>query len=136
MPQIVRWLVDDFIIFSQAIGVLSVADIQATDAEIQAMVERGTPPVHILTDASRVGKFPPDLIGLRRMVNSLHNPELGCTVTYGAPPVAANFGQMLIRLAGVRGQFMRDYEAAIRFLAEQDERVKQRLAAGLLTNTP
>ncbi len=135
-PQIVRWLIEDFVIFSQAIGDLVAVDIQTTDAEIQAMIERGTPPVHVLTDASRVGKFPLDLVGLRRMVNSLRNPKLGYTVTYGAPPIAASFGQMLIRLAGVRGQFVRDYEAAISFLAAHDERVKQQLAAGLFPTQP
>ncbi|MCE7948194.1 MAG: hypothetical protein DYG88_12270 [Chloroflexi bacterium CFX4] len=130
MPQIVKWLVDDIVIFSQAIGDLDAADIQATDAKIQSILERGTPPVHVLTDARQVGKFPLDLVGLRRMVNSLRNPRLGYTVIYGAPQLAANFGQMLMRLAGVRGQFVRDYDAAISFLAAQDERIKQRLAAG------
>jgi hypothetical protein len=132
MPQIVKWLVNDIVIFSQAIGDLSAADIQATDAEIQAMIERGTPPVHVLTDARQVGKFPLDLVGLRRMINSLRNPRLGYTVIYGAPQLAANFGQMLMRLANVQGQFVRDYDEALSFLAAKDERVKIRLAAGQL----
>jgi hypothetical protein len=132
MPQNSSWLIEKQVIIAYVIGDITVEEMQAADGEVAARLSEGEPPVHILADIKEMGRFPFDLIGLRKTTNYLKHPNLGHIAVYGASRMASSFAQMLMSLAGVKTRFVRDYTDALNYLAQHDPRIKAALEAGTI----
>jgi hypothetical protein len=132
MPQIVNWLIEDQVIISHIVGDISLDEIKRASEEISALIDTGTEKVHLFVDVKALGRFPFDLIGLRKTAVYLQNPKLGYIAVYGASRMAGNFAQMLISLSGVQARFVRDYAEALNYLAQHDPHLKAALEAGTL----
>ncbi|MCE7948192.1 MAG: STAS/SEC14 domain-containing protein [Chloroflexi bacterium CFX4] len=132
MPQNIAWLIEKQIIIIYATGDVTLEEMQANDAEMAAYLAAGDPPVHMLADIKDLGRFPFDLIGLRKTTTYLQHPNLGHIAVYGASRMASSFAQMIVSLAGVKARFVRDYVDAINYLAQHDPRIKEALEAGTI----
>jgi hypothetical protein len=132
MQQNIAWLIEKQIIILHVTGDVALEEMQVADAEINAHLTAGDPPVHMLVDIKEMGKFPFDLIGLRKTTNYLQHPNLGHITVYGASRMASSFAQMIVSLAGVKARFVRDYTDALNYLAQHDPRIKAALEAGTI----
>ncbi len=132
MPQNSAWLIEKQVLIAYVIGDITMEEMRASDAEITAFISSGTPPVHLLADIKDMGKFPFDLIGLRKTTTYLQHPNMGHIAVYGASRMASSFAQMVMSLAGVKARFVRDYTEAIHYLASVDPRIKEALEAGTI----
>lgn len=132
MPQNSAWLIEKQVIIAYVIGDTTIEEMQASDRALDALVSAGTPPVHILADIKDMGRFPLDLIGLRKTTTYLQHPNMGHIAVYGASRMASSFTQMLASLAGVKVRFVHNYTEAINYLASVDPRIKEALEAGAI----
>ncbi|PJF36192.1 MAG: hypothetical protein CUN49_06695 [Candidatus Thermofonsia Clade 1 bacterium] len=132
MGYSVDWLIKDRLILLNTSGDISIEEIEAIDRDIIQLLEAGQAPVHILADMKELGKFPFDLISMRRAATYLNHPKLGLIMAYGVSRIAASFAQLLTQLAGVRLRFSRDYAEAVTSLAAEDAHIKALLESGKL----
>lgn len=132
MQQNITWLIEKQIVIVYVTGDVALEGMQVADTEITAYLDAGEPPVHMLADIKEMGRFPLDLIGLRKTTSYLKHPNLGHIAIYGASRMANSFAQMLLSLAGVKARFVRDYTDALNYLAQHDPRIKAALEAGAI----
>ncbi|MFQ3534269.1 MAG: hypothetical protein SNJ58_00190 [Aggregatilineales bacterium] len=124
MPHNIDWLIKDHVILLHISGDLLLEEIEAINTELTELLQAGKPPVHLVADVKELGKFPFDLISVRRASTYMQEPNLGMIAVYGTSRIAASFAQLLTSLAGVRMRFVRDYSEALRALAPEDARIK------------
>ncbi len=132
MPYTIRWLAEPYAVIFSVMGDFPVTEIRLFDAEINTLISGGERPVHVVSDLSQVSSFPYNLVELRKTVTCLRNSHLGNIAIYGAPRIASAFAQMLISLAGINVQFVRNYSEALAHLAATDPRIKEALEAGTI----
>lgn len=132
MPNhyIVDWLIKDRLILLQINGDVALEDIEKINAELITLIRAGQPPVHMLADLKELGRFPFDLIGVRRAATYFEEPNLGLIMAYGTSSLASSFSQLLTSIAGVRMRFVRNYTQALQALASEDAHIKALLAEG------
>ncbi len=128
--HVIDWLIKDRLILLQISGDISFEDIEGINAKLTELIRAGEPPVHMLADLKELGRFPFDLVGMRRAAGYLEEPNLGLIMAYGASSLASSFAQLMTSLAGVRMRFVRSYTQAIQMLAAEDARIKALLEAG------
>jgi DNA invertase Pin-like site-specific DNA recombinase len=134
MSYTVRWLAEPYAVFFEVIGDFPTTEIIAFNAEINSLISGGERPVHVVSDLSRVGSFPHNLVELRKTITFLQNANIGLITIFGAPRLAAAFAQMLINLSGMKTQFVRNYSEALTHLAAKDARIKAALDSGALSH--
>jgi N-acyl-L-homoserine lactone synthetase len=130
MSYIVDWLVKDHLILVQVSGNLPLEDVEIINAKLTELLRAGQPPVHMLADLKELGRFPFDLISMRRASTYLQEPNLGLIMAYGASSLASSFAQLLTSIVGVKMRFVRSYEQALQALAAEDSRIKALLDEG------
>lgn len=124
MPHIVNWLIENCLVLIKVSGDVSVEDAEVINAEVVALLRAGEPPVHVLSDLTELRKFPFDLIGMRRALSYLQEPNLGWVMAYGPSSIASSFARLLTSLVRVRLRFVRDQADALNVLAGMDARIK------------
>jgi hypothetical protein len=124
MPHKIHWLIPNRLMIVQISGDIAIEDIAEINAEIVALLDAGRAPIHIITDLKHLGKFPFDLIGVRRAATYLQHPKLGLIVAYGVARLASSFAQMLTQIAGVQLQFAHDRSEALQLLMAEDAEIK------------
>ncbi|MCS6873047.1 MAG: hypothetical protein NZ571_16510, partial [Anaerolineae bacterium] len=87
----IHWLIEGVLIFSRTSGDGSIEEMGAIDARLLELIRVGTPPVHILSDLSNLGRMPFDVVGMQRSLKHMKDPNLGLIVVYGTTRLAANF---------------------------------------------
>lgn len=127
---VIDWLIKDRLILLQVSGDITFEDIESINAKLTELIHTGEPPVHMLADLKELGRFPFDLVGMRRATTYLEDPNLGLIMAYGTSSLASSFAQLLTSIAGVRMRFVRNYAQAIQVLAAEDARIEALLEAG------
>lgn len=127
---VIDWLIKDRLILLQVSGDITFEDIESINAKLTELIHTGEPPVHMLADLKELGRFPFDLVGMRRAATYLEDPNLGLIMAYGTSSLASSFAQLLTSIAGVRMRFVRNYAQAIQVLAAEDARIEALLEAG------
>jgi hypothetical protein len=119
----------------QISGDITLEDIAEINDEIVALLYAGRAPIHMVTDLKHLGKFPFDLIGVRRAATYLQHPKLGLSVAYGVARLASSFAQLLTQIAGVKLRFVQSYADALKHLMAEDAEIKALVEANDLPMT-
>ncbi len=136
MPHKIQWLVPDRVIIAQISGDIAIEEVTEINREFTALLDAGRAPIYIINDLRHLGKFPFDLIGVRRATTFFRHPKLGLVVAYGAMRPASVFSQVLTQIAGVKLRFARNHDEAVQLLMAEDAEIKALIEAGDLPIAP
>lgn len=136
MPHTVEWLIQGRIIAVQVNGNITLQDVADIDQKTIALLDSAQTTVHIIADLEALGKFPFDVIGMRRTATYLQHPQLGLIVAYGTSYIASTFAQLLTQLAGVRLHFARNRDEALKRLMAEDAALTTPIKQHRLLETP
>jgi hypothetical protein len=135
MPYNVDWLIKDRLILAVISSDLTLEDIAAFNQSVTALLDAGHAPIYMLADVKDLGKFPFDLISVRRASTYLQHPKLGLVMAYGASRIASSFAQLLTQIAGVKLRFVQSYADALKHLMAEDAEIKALVEANDLPMT-
>jgi len=135
MPHNVEWLIKDRLILAVISGDMPLEDIAAFNQSVTALLDAGRSPIYMLADVKDLGKFPFDLISVRRASTYLQHPKLGLVMAYGASRIASSFAQLLTQIAGVKLRFVQSYTDALKHLMAEDAEIKALVEANDLPMT-
>lgn len=117
---ITQWLLQDRVLYTYAKGTCTVADIEANDQEVSAMLDSVTTErVHYVVNVTDL-EDAPSIPALVRQ-KFLRHQRMGWYITVGANPVVRFIGAAAGRLTGTKFQFVRHLREAKTQLQRIDE---------------
>jgi hypothetical protein len=120
MPYQHKWYVEKRVIYSIVWGDQDIDELTRSSAEVQSMLDQGTPLVHMLMDDSKLGKVPVNLGQLVKAISGRH-PSLGWAIMIGEGSRIPNFlMEMLTRIFRSNVRREPTLEKAVEFLKERD----------------
>jgi len=119
-----EWLQEGKVIILR-IGVhFAAEEIPPLSNDIIALLEKGTPPVHLVIDASQVKTFPTNIAQARRDATYLNHPSLGWSTYFGMSPVISSILKVFNTMTQANLASLRTLDQALAFLHSKDSAVK------------
>lgn len=117
----VEWLVEKRIVYIRAEGNVSYEELSEGIKRLRLLYGQGLAPVHSISDARKVEKFPTDFALLRQLMRP-HSNGTGWSLIIQENPLAAFVSELVTRMAGQRRikSFQR-LEEGLKFLQKQDK---------------
>lgn len=115
------WLRDQKVVHQRYYGALTADYLAKSSAGLKQYHQAGLPPIHIVADASNIGKFPANIADLRKA--NAHFKELdniGWSLVITSNRFVIFVSTLLSEAANVRFRAFPTLEEALKFLAEQD----------------
>jgi hypothetical protein len=115
----VEWIVENRVVLMRWIGNQTMQTVEEGVNRLQAFLDKGTPPVHVISDSRYLGRFPASLDALKKVMKQHKNS--GQTVSIGGNAATRFVSMMTTRLSGgVRLEFRDTFEDALVFLRRMD----------------
>jgi hypothetical protein len=121
-PFTIRWYVPERVIFIHYDGDLATEDFQTfSDTFIQMMDASSATMIHIIGDASKIGKISANPLQIRGALGYLKHPKLGWINLYGSNRLIQFLASLVFQSMKVRVRFHADLAAAHTFLQDVDD---------------
>jgi hypothetical protein len=123
VPIEVSWYVQGRVIYKRYYGVLTIGDLQASNALVAEYVASGKPLVHIIVNSQDVTKHPYSLKDINSTIprtKSFHD-GLGWTVMVSTHYIHRFMGQMASQMTRARFQTAVSLDEALQFLSSVDD---------------
>ncbi len=118
-----QWLIKNRIIYAYAEGPTSLADLREHSLRVEALLDEGTAPVHIVLDSKR--DFRPERIDLRSGLDNLrfvNHKSIGWIVQVIEGNHAMRFvARLIARFARINYQTVTTHQEALEFLRVMDD---------------
>ncbi len=125
MPYRVSWLVEERVVLQEFWGHLNAAELSGAVQEFAALMDAGTPPIHLISDAHAVESYPKSIGTYMKSFNYRPDPQrIGwLVVILPDSPVARFIGNTVpqVGIVGMRFRIVANYDEVVTFLAHQDE---------------
>src|SRR5579863_10464736 len=129
MPTEVSWYIDKRVILEVMSGILTRQDLIENRKQVDAFGVLGSPPIYMITDVSRVQKFPLDFRAMRDSYGGHSTWNVAWVVLVGTNPLLPAFISGLAPLLRLKVRMVRTREDAFRFLEQVDPALKPLLDA-------
>lgn len=116
------WYQEGRIILTTLSGDISAEELQANDTKLFEMLESSDETVHIMADIRNVGKFPTQLISIKRSSDLyLKHDHMGVFVVIGMNnPIARFLSNVISQMAHIKLTQVDDVDHAIDYLQKHD----------------
>src|SRR5687767_14970843 len=119
MPISTFWLLEQRIIGVRDYGDITLTELRQTNADVIAMLDAGSAPVHLLLDLTALRKFPTLISASANTMSFLHHPALGYVAVWGIRnPILVPILKVIGRIVSVDPQIVDSLEQALRFIAD------------------
>lgn len=115
MPVENSWLVEERILLTRMIGVVTVEEMVASAERGTALIASGIAPVYSLVDMTELGSFPMKLGELNNVFKQPSDEKLGWIIVYGIPNRLVSFlASTFTQLIGKQFRVVDTQEAALK----------------------
>lgn len=130
MPYDVSWYLEERVVYARVSGIFTMKDVCHFNRTLVALVDAGTPPVHVIMHHCGLEKVPTNLRQMRRAFTVLDRDGLGLAVDVAEHTgIWTYVGQMLLRMSRMPFRHVNTMEEAHQILAEYDPSVAEALKA-------
>ncbi len=119
MPISVSWYEPDRIIFLDVQGDVGIDELQQCTQELNRLFATGTAPVHIITDARQMGKFPTKLLEVRKALSELSSFGMDIIIGFDNP-VARFLASAVSQMSRFEVRLVKDKAEAIQIISRID----------------
>lgn len=129
MPYHLYWLAEPRILYAEAIGVFTLAEVADANTSMMRLLQEATEPLYLLCDVSAMSEYPRIVTQLRDVVPYFYHPMFGCEYFYGVRSPAI---RVILRLLASFSPF--DYslvpslESALAALAVREPGLRDTIA--------
>ena len=121
MPFRIEWFVEGRVIYIVNEGLLTAEDLHQQNNTISAMLDSGTPPIHIITNNTRLAQIPNRLQVLTGELRGLRHPSIGWMIFITSRNRVVRFlYRTLTRIFLLRYEQATSLEEALKILHEKD----------------
>lgn len=118
MPYDIRWMLEGRIVFMRDYGVCTIEQLNDAVHRLNALLDSGTSPVHIIHDNRQVEKYPVSLKAIKPLVHK--HPKTGLIAFLPADQASAFVVTVLTKLVGQPYKRCENIEDAIILLQNLD----------------
>ncbi len=118
------WFVEKRVVLQILSGQLTGADLIESRRQVDTFAIQGTPPVHLISDASGVVRFPLDFRAMREAYGGKTQWQPGWAVIVSANPILPTFISRLMPVLRTRMRMVRTRADAARLLEQLDPSLK------------
>jgi hypothetical protein len=118
------WLVPERVILSTLVGKTTLDDIAGSDKEVLAMLDVGTPPIHIIVDCTNLESVPVNLTQVIARMTHLHDPNLGNVVAFGVNRWVRFMASAIFPFTKTHLQFVNTQEEALASIKQLDDTIE------------
>jgi len=127
MPIEVNWYIPNRVILAKGWGAVTKEENAESDRQVRALIDAGTPPVHVLMDVSQVEDFP--FFNANYQSDNarqfLKHQNLGWGVVCGTTnPVVRLLSGVVLHVVAVKLKMFPTFEEGVDFLLAQDPSLK------------
>src|SRR5687768_7029505 len=126
----ISWYVPGRVVQAIFIDTITPEEAEAASDLTAQLIQEGTPPmVHLIADTTRLERFPTNLNLLNRSASKhLWQPKLGWTIVISTNSTTRWISGIITQVARVRFRMFPTFEDGIRFLADQDDTLREQLS--------
>lgn len=125
MPYKISWRIPKRVLYMTLEGVITLEDIRDLDTELWQYLEQGDVSVAIVTDMTKVARFPTHILELKSMATHLKHPHLGRCAAVGNSSFVNSFAPLLGRIAGIELRMFRTTSKALEYVAGNDPALQE-----------
>jgi hypothetical protein len=119
MPYELSWYDAEKIVLSQFYGVLDIDGFHNFYVEmIDNYIEVGSPPVHVMADATHLEQVKPQVLELIKTIRKERHPNTGWVVVYGTNKYIRFLASVVFQMVDIKVRFTADEAEATNFLQE------------------
>lgn len=127
MPISHEWLVEDRVILTTMLDVVTENEIEEWLQNQQEMVAKGTPLVHHISDGLQLEKMDVNLKTFYKMITAIpRTKNFGWHIEVTTSPISKVTSSIVSRFAGVHTRTYPTVEQAVKFLREKDETLQNK----------
>ncbi len=123
------WYLDKRIIYSVLEGDLSIDDVIQINDEILELLKHGNERVYLVTDTTKVGRFPVNLTQLSKAIEYLKEPNLKAVVTIGTNNLLTRFvASTMTQVWHIELKMVNSMDEALAYLFKLDPTLQDKTA--------
>jgi hypothetical protein len=130
MPYQLYWLAEPRILYAEAKGVFTLAEVMDANRSMMRLLDEATERLYLLCDVSAMTEYPRIVTQLREVVPYFYHPMFGCEYFYGVQSPAI---RVILRLLASFSPFdyslMPSLESALAALALREPGLRESIAA-------
>lgn len=124
MSYTVSWLIENRVIQVKNEGILTLEDLRAEDREVQAFLESGTAPIHIISDNTQLDRIPQGISAMKETLEGLRHPNIAWVVNIqSSNHIIRYLATVIARIMGVHFTQVSTMDEAIAFICKHDATV-------------
>jgi hypothetical protein len=94
----VEWIVENRVMLFRAVGDQTLETVEDGVGRLRGFLDKGTAPIHVISDSRYVGSFPASLSVLKKLMTK--HEKAGHTVSVGGNAVSKFVSMMVTRFSG------------------------------------
>ncbi|MBC7813177.1 MAG: hypothetical protein H7175_18610 [Burkholderiales bacterium] len=120
MPAEITWQQQGRVVYQRYSGILTLDELRQGSILVAQHINAGTPPVHVITDARELKKYPASLEQIKNSLSQANRGALGWTVLISTNYIQRFIATTTSRLARAQFQAVSSLDEALLFLNNVD----------------